>query len=170
MALRTATLRCCSSSKLLCKLQLHLGCVSKSLFQLLHRAAQLLAAGDAVRCAMAHTFAQLQLYLATGVVTPALEALQGELRAAKTLEEVRIFDESAAAILQFALGLRLSRQDPDEAGMGLKFAGLRHKSQTNHETFKQFWRLCRQQMRTRSAWRGCCEGTCWQGDPQRFGI
>lgn len=53
------------------------------------RAAALLAAADAVRCAMAHTLAQLQLYLATGVIAPALEALQGELQGAKTLEEVR---------------------------------------------------------------------------------
>lgn len=37
---------------------------------------------------MAHTFGQLQLYLASGVVAPAVEALQGELRGAKTLEAV----------------------------------------------------------------------------------
>jgi hypothetical protein len=52
------------------------------------RAAQLLAPADAVRCAMAHTLAQLQLYLAAGVVSPALEALQGELQSAATLEQV----------------------------------------------------------------------------------
>ena len=52
------------------------------------RAAQLLAPADAVRCAMAHTLGQLRLYLAAGVVAPALEALQGELRSAATLEQV----------------------------------------------------------------------------------
>ena len=47
-----------------------------------------MAPADAVWCAMAHTLAQLQLYLAAGVVAPALEALQGELRSAGTLEQV----------------------------------------------------------------------------------
>jgi len=47
------------------------------------------AAADCVRCAMKHTFDALRAYLASGVVAPALAALQGDLRAARTLEEVR---------------------------------------------------------------------------------
>lgn len=62
-------------------------------------AAVLLAAADAVRCAMAHTLGQLQLYLATGVIAPALEVLQGELRGAKTLEEAAAAHEACIARL-----------------------------------------------------------------------
>ena len=61
----------------------------------LRRAASAVAAADCVRAAMQHAFERLRLYLATGVVAPAADALQVDLRAAKTLEEVTCFGNAS---------------------------------------------------------------------------